>query len=140
MTASFFLFFIFRFFPGKSDHGAFLSCRAENPHLKENNAVEDQWKIKVQCKENNGAFLLIIEGNRVFAKYFRRSRGRAIAVRVPGDEGGGAYLNLNGLIFLFPFLFCLLLFGKRFQRARASGSLVWWRPTRGCTRSHGRET
>ncbi len=49
------LFCIFRFFPGKSDHGAFLSCRAENPHLKENNAVEDQWKIKVQCKENNVA-------------------------------------------------------------------------------------
>ncbi len=52
----FFIIIIFRFFPGKFDHGAFLSCRAENPHLKENNAVEDQWKIKVQCKENNVAF------------------------------------------------------------------------------------
>ena len=37
------------FVPALGDHGKFLSCRAENPHLPSNNAVEDQWKIDVQC-------------------------------------------------------------------------------------------
>jgi hypothetical protein len=39
-----------RFVPTESDHGRFLTCRAENPHLPSNNGVEDQWKIEVQCE------------------------------------------------------------------------------------------
>ena len=38
------------FVPSESDHGRFLTCRAENPHLPKNNGVEDQWKISVQCE------------------------------------------------------------------------------------------
>ena len=38
------------FVPTESDHGRFLTCRAENPHLPANNGVEDQWKISVQCE------------------------------------------------------------------------------------------
>ena len=43
------------FVPSESDHGRFLTCRAENPHLPANNGVEDQWKIQVQCELHRGA-------------------------------------------------------------------------------------
>ena len=38
-----------RFRPGPKDDGAFVSCRAHNKFFPAE-ALEDQWKIRVQCK------------------------------------------------------------------------------------------
>ncbi len=41
------------FVPSESDDGKVLLCWAENPHLAAaGGAVEDRWKIEVQCKND----------------------------------------------------------------------------------------
>lgn len=40
---------ILTFIPTVEDDGKYLTCRAENPSIP-NSAIEDKWRLVVQCK------------------------------------------------------------------------------------------
>lgn len=51
---------ILTFVPTVEDDGKYLTCRAENPSIP-NSAIEDKWRLVVQCKYMTWEYLVIDE-------------------------------------------------------------------------------